>query len=139
LTGFTTNFDMKEVKSEQGQERFPREKNEFSIAHRRWLVREIESGRMTKKEALERFDFQVKDPDSLLRYWHKLYAPQIVVSLPVMTEKERHKLQSLQKRVSELEKQLQDAQMKNIALETLIDVAEEQLHVPIRKKAGARQ
>jgi BMFP domain-containing protein YqiC len=56
-----------------------------------------------------------------------------------MTEKERQKLQSLQKRVSELEKQLQDAQMKNIALETLIDVAEEQLNVPIRKKAGARQ
>jgi hypothetical protein len=130
---------MEEVKSEQGKEKFPREKKEFSIAHRRWLVREIESGRMTLKDAIDRFDFKSKDPYSLLWTWCKRYAPQIVVSLPAMTEKERQKLQLLQKRVSELEKQLQDAQMKNIALETLIDVAEEQLHVPIRKKAGARQ
>lgn len=56
-----------------------------------------------------------------------------------MTEKERQKLESLQKRVKKLEKQLEDAQMKNIALDTLIDVAEEQLKIPIRKKAGAKQ
>jgi hypothetical protein len=62
--------------------------------------------------------------------------PQIVVSLPVMTEKERLKQEALLKRVKELEKQLEDAQMKNIALETLIDVAEEQLNIPIRKKLG---
>jgi hypothetical protein len=29
--------------------------------------------------------------------------------------------------------------MKNIALETLIDVAEEQFKITIRKKAGAKQ
>jgi transposase len=130
---------MKEVKSEQGKEKFPIGKSEFSIAHRRWLVREIESGRMTINQAIERFYFQSTNPYRLVWDWCRRYAPQIVVSLPVMTEKERQKLQSLQKRVSELEKQLQDAQMKNIALETLIDVAEEQLNVPIRKKAGARQ
>jgi hypothetical protein len=56
-----------------------------------------------------------------------------------MTEKERQKQEELQKRIKELEKQLEFAQMKNIALETLIDVAEEQLSVPIRKKAGAKQ
>ena len=56
-----------------------------------------------------------------------------------MTEKERIKLEALQKRINELEKQLENAQMKNIALETLIDVAEENLKVPIRKKAGAKR
>jgi hypothetical protein len=56
-----------------------------------------------------------------------------------MTEKERHKQEILLKRVKQLEKQLEDAQMKNNALEALIDVAEEQLKIPIRKKAGARQ
>jgi len=34
---------------------------------------------------------------------------------------------------------LEDAQMKNIALETLIDLAEESLKIKIRKKDGPKQ
>jgi hypothetical protein len=56
-----------------------------------------------------------------------------------MTEKERHKVEELQKKLKEMEKQLEHAQMKNIALETLIDVAEEKLKISIRKKPGAKQ
>jgi hypothetical protein len=56
-----------------------------------------------------------------------------------MTDKERAKVADLQKWLKELEKQLEHSQMKNIALETLIDVAEEQLKITIRKKAGAKQ
>lgn len=129
---------MKDVKSEQEKEKFPKEKEEFSIAHRRWLVREIATGRMSIQQAIERFNFQSTSPYSLLRSWCERYAPQIVVSLPVMTDKERLKQETLLKRVKQLEKQLEDAQMKNIALETLIDVAEEQLKITIRKKAGAK-
>jgi hypothetical protein len=130
---------MKEVKSEQEKEKFPKESGEFSIAHRRWLVREITAGRMSIQEAVDRFNFQSKAPHALLKTWLKRYSPQITVSLPLMTEKERHKQELLLKRNKELEKQLEFAQMKNIALETLIDVAEEQLKITIRKKAGAKQ
>lgn len=130
---------MKKVKSEKKKEDFPKTIGEFPIAHRRWLVGELESGRMSMNHAIERFNFQSKNPTALIRNWRRRYAPQIAVTLPVMTEKERHKLKLLRKRVNELEKQLENAQMKNIALETLIDVAEEQLEVPIRKKAGPRQ
>jgi len=130
---------MKEVKSEQEKEKFPREKEEFTVAHRRWLVREITADRMSFQQALDRFNFESKDPYSLIKNWCKRYTPQIDVSLPVMTEKERLKQETLLKRVKQLEKQLEDAQMKNIALETLIDVAEEQLKITIRKKAGAKQ
>ncbi len=130
---------MKNEKSVQEKEKFPKESGEFSVAHRRWLVREIESKRMSIRQAVEQFNFQSKSPYSLVKSWIKRYAPQIDVSLPVMTEKERNKQELLLKRIKELEKQLEDAQMKNIALETLIDVAEEQLKIPIRKKAGARQ
>ena len=38
-----------------------------------------------------------------------------------------------------MEKHLEDAQMKNIALETMIDIAEEQLKIVIRKKSGPSQ
>ena len=130
---------MKKVKSEKEKENFPKITGEFPIAHRRWLVREIELGRLSMKMAVEQFNFHSKNPIALLRNWRRRYAPQIAVTLPVMTEKEKQKLELLRKRVNELETQLESAQMKNIALETLIDVAEEQLKVPIRTKAGPRQ
>jgi transposase len=38
-----------------------------------------------------------------------------------------------------LKKALEDAQLKISALNTLIDVAEDQFKIKIRKKAGARQ
>jgi predicted RNase H-like nuclease (RuvC/YqgF family) len=128
-----------EVKSVQEKEKFPRETGEFTVVHRRWLVNEIASGRMSIQDALERFNFQSKSPRDLVKSWCKRYSPQIVVTLPAMTEKEKQKLEALHKRVKELEKELQHAQMKNHALETLIDVAEEQFKIPIRKKAGSRQ
>jgi transposase len=55
-----------------------------------------------------------------------------------MTEAEK-KSQKQQQRIKELEKQLEDAQVKNIALETLVDVAEKEFKIPIRKKPGAKQ
>jgi len=40
---------------------------------------------------------------------------------------------------SDLEKALEEAQLKIHALNTLIDVAEEQFKIAIRKKPGAKQ
>lgn len=115
------------------------DKKTISNSEKRWLVREIESGRMSYGEAKERIDFFSKDPRSLLDSWRKKFAPEISFTLPIMTEKERQKLEVIQKRMKELEKQLEDAQMKNISLETLIDIAEEQLKISIRKKSGPKQ
>ena len=129
---------MEEVKPDE-KELFPRGENQNEPAFRRWLVREIVSGRITQKQAITRFDFGVKDVRSLLGDWIKKYSPSIPVTLPVMSEKERQRLEALQKQVKELEKQLENAQMKNVALETMIDVAEDQLKIKIRKKSGPKQ
>ena len=115
------------------------EKKTISNAEKRWIVREIESGRMTVGEARERIELFSKDPRALIEYWRKKFVPEISFTLPLMTEKEKHKLDSAQKRIKELEKQLENAQMKNISLETMIDIAEEQLKIRIRKKSGPKQ
>jgi hypothetical protein len=130
---------MEAVKSEEQKEKFPAWSNENQTAFKRWVVREIVSGRMSQKEAIERFQLNQKSGYSLLDGWIKRYHPSIAVTLPVMSEKERQKLEALQKQVKELEKQLENAQMKNVALETMIDVAEEQLKIKIRKKSGPKQ
>lgn len=115
------------------------EQKVFSKAEKRWLVRELQSGRMNLSEAKEHLAGRSKDPASLIRFWQKQYAPEIDFTLPVMTEKEKQKLDAAHKRLKELEKQLEDAQMKNIALETMIDIAEEKLRISIRKKSGPKQ
>lgn len=61
----------------------------------------------------------------------------MVHTFPVMNEKERARLEALEKH-NKLIKQLEEAQMKNIVLETLIDVAEEDLKINIRKKPGPK-
>jgi hypothetical protein len=114
-------------------------KGTYETAFRRWLIREIDSGRITVGGAIERFNLNGFGGPTMIKKWRAKHASEIALTLPVMTEKERQKLNSIQKRMKELEKQLEDAQMKNTALETLIDVAEEQLRISIRKKHGPKQ
>jgi len=47
--------------------------------------------------------------------------------------------QELESRVSKLEQQLGKEQLRTLALDTLIDIAERDLKIPIRKKPGAKQ
>ena len=48
-------------------------------------------------------------------------------------------LESLEARLKELQTELDREKLKNLALTTMIEVAEEELHINIRKKAGAKQ
>ena len=67
------------------------EKGTYEIAFRRWLVRELEEDRMTVSESVERFNFNPANGHFLIREWRRKYAPEMVLSLPLMTEKERQK------------------------------------------------
>lgn len=44
----------------------------------------------------------------------------------------------LKKRIEELEKQLKDAEMKAIAFSTMVDIAEREFKIPIRKKFNTK-
>lgn len=111
------------------------ELHKYEESFKRWLSYEIHSGRMSTKQAVQELKIDQGAVYSIL----KKYPPQVNVTLPVMTEAEKKKLEKQQQRIKELEKQLEDAQIKNIALETLVDVAEKEFKIPIRKKPGAKQ
>lgn len=115
------------------------ESGQYEIAFRRWLVGELDSGRMSEGEARDRFHLGKDNSSRLFKRWRGLYSSDIPLTLPVMSEQEKQELAALKKRTKELEKHLEDAKMKNIALETLIDIAEEQLRISIRKKSGPKQ
>ncbi len=48
-------------------------------------------------------------------------------------------VEQLKKQLLEAQAQVDKLQLKNTALETMIDIAEKQLNVPIRKKSASKQ
>lgn len=120
---------------------FEQAKNDYSkyeTSFRRWLVQEIESGRMSWQEARTRFNLPHRF-DQNYKEWQKKYGEEIVVSLPLMSAKERTDNKELEKRIKQLEKELELAQMKSVALNTMIDIAEKDYKLEIRKKFGPKQ
>ncbi len=111
------------------------ELHKYEESFKRWLAQEIANERMTIAEAAKELGL----PHNFVWKVAKDYAGQVELTLPVMTEAEKKKLEKQQQRIKELEKKLEDAQIKNIALETLVDVAEKEFKIPIRKKPGAKQ
>ena len=54
------------------------------------------------------------------------------------TESPMDENEALKRRIKELEERLRFSELQNLALNTMIDIAEEQ-GIEIRKKSGARQ
>ncbi|WP_075604000.1 hypothetical protein [Saccharicrinis aurantiacus] len=111
----------------------------YEISFRRWLVAEIDSGKMTIEEAKIRFSLPVHFSTLYKQNWHPKYSDEIHLSLQAMSSKERADNKALEKRIKELEKQLELAQMKNVGLNTMIDIAEQDYKLEIRKKSGPKQ
>ena len=57
--------------------------------------------------------------------------------MPKVSDESFENLQ-LKKRILELENQLKDAEMKVIAFSTMVDIAEKQFNIPIRKKVNTK-
>jgi len=74
--------------------------------------------------------------------WLTAYKRKIsegLLYLPPMTDQQKNDLKALQLRNKELEKSLKDANLMILALNTMIDVAEKDLKIPIRKKRGTKR
>jgi transposase-like protein len=104
-------------------------------AIKRQVLQAIDSG-MSISEA--RIAYGLKD-NGTIRYWirrRKAENAELWVNLPEVKVSKKQLSTSEQKA---LEQQLAEAQLKIRALETMIDIAEEQLKIDIRKKSGAKQ
>lgn len=77
-----------------------------------------------------------------LRSWIQLYQQRIqtgLITLPAMTKTQKQDVIALKQRNTELEQALQQANLLILALNTMIEVAEKELNVPIRKKSGTKR
>lgn len=107
---------------------------------KRSTARAVISGRMTIGEAMEACGIKAA---TTIRQWIA-WEQQQKGELSELIEEEMAKKPTKSKDLSTnelkaVQQQLADAQLKIAALNTLIDVAEEQFKISIRKKPGAKQ
>ena len=77
-----------------------------------------------------------------INLWVNAYHRKIeegLITLVPMTEKQKEDLHALRERNKELERAVKEANLMILALNSLIDVAEKDLKIPIRKKRGTKQ
>jgi transposase-like protein len=78
----------------------------------------------------------------ILRNWVRIYKKTLekgAVTLPPMEPKKRKDPPALKQRIKQLEKSLEKANVMIYGLNAMIDYAEKELKVPLRKKHGTKQ
>lgn len=128
----------------------------FSEAEKHFIIQELLSSGCTKVQIWEKYTGQVEEHGQLLRWMRKLgydssvrtrrpnFGTKTVDMSPKKSKNETvnsfHDFETLQlkKRIDELEKKLKDAEMKAIAYSTMVDVAEKEFNIPIRKKYNTK-
>jgi hypothetical protein len=121
----------------------------YSDSEKHKIIQEFLSGGKNKSEIWEKYTGQRGDHGYLTRWMRQLgYAtkkPNIDANIQLMpkkkeSENEDESFENLQlkKRIVELEKQLKEAELKAIAFSTMVDIAEKEFNIPIRKKLNTK-
>ncbi|WP_221392087.1 hypothetical protein [Dyadobacter sp. NIV53] len=118
--------------------------------HIRDLLNRFQYSEQLKESAVSRILFGGEDPSQVmadldihnsytLRNWVLLYKQKIqtgLITLPALKKAQTQDITDLKQRIEELEYALNQANLLILALNTMIEVAENELNVPIRKKSG---
>lgn len=126
---------MRDYGSPEYQEKIKR--RSYTNLQKRTIVTAIEQGRLTIKDAKTAYNIK---SEKIIRNWivqYKSEKVEICIENTSPMAKDKPSSKDLEKEA--LQKALQEAELKIKALNTLIDVAEEQLKIDIRKKSGAKQ
>ena len=137
----------KESKSISGQWR--NNKLYFSDYEKKFIIEDYLSGKETKKSVYNRYTGYTAENGKITKWMRKLGIEDKFVkntnfvSMPTRKKNtdqssEDFETLKLKKRITELEKQLQTAEMKAIAFSTMVDIAEKEFNIPIRKKHNTK-
>ena len=111
----------------------------YSETFRIHVVSEVENGRLSVAEVNRKYNIA---GHTTVSKWCRKYGKntnkQINLKGTVMA-KEEHEIIRLHNEIKALKANLDDERMKNVVLETMVDIAEKELEIPIRKKYGAKQ
>lgn len=113
----------------------------FDEETRRSVVQAVESGMMSVHDAEARYG--ILGHSTVLKWLRRYGGGDYPMSRKVRgrpsTSADEQKLRLLSNQVKVLERELREARLKQAALETLIDVAEEHYSISIKKNSGGKQ
>lgn len=112
--------------------------NYYSDIFRQTVVNEILNGSLNKEAARRKYG--IKGKSAILNWMRKFDTSN---TYPVMAKKNQDNTektkQQLEAENAKLRKELDLEQLRNKALNVMIDIAEDQFKIPIRKKSGAKR
>ena len=125
----------------------------FTEDEKHMIIQEYFSSGKTKREIWERYTGQHQERGHLLRWMRQLgYSENIsirkhnlalnMIDMPKENKKENRSESfenlELKRKIEKLERQLKDAEMKALAYSTMIDIAEKELKISIKKKHNTK-
>ena len=129
-----------------------RKHDRFSESERRMIIEDYLQSGLSKKEIWEKYTGN-KTEHGLILYWMHRYgyfSDQNVKNTTFASKTDEMKFEDknqehtdfaslqLRKRISDLEKQLSESEMKSIAWQTMIELAEKEFNISIKKKFSAQ-
>ena len=120
-----------------------RAQNNFSVDEKMAMIQEY----LTTNISMNQMSKKYHIGHSTIPKWMRIFGipmPEAALPNSSMVQKELKEeksvtVESLEAQLRELQSELDREKLKNLALNTMIDVAEEELRINIRKKAGAKQ
>lgn len=113
----------------------------FSDVLKLQIIQEVVSGSLSKEEA--RRKYEIKGKSAILKWMRKFgYVAKSLAENTVEGMKEKELPDDpaeLKRRIKELEKALEAAKLSSEAYSTMIDIAEKEFKIPIRKKHVTKQ
>lgn len=122
-----------------------RTQRDYSYAFKLSVVAEVESGELGIKAAARKYGIQ---SHSTVTNWLRKYGSfdwvnKSYIKMPKAKDQKLFELEQqvllLEKQKKELEKRVETADKKVILFDMMIDIAEEELNIPIRKKSLPQQ
>ena len=115
---------------------FERKTEEFKLQ----VIEDVLRGKLSKEEARRKYN--IKGKSAILK-WMRKFGLEEYKTLPAnfaaMKKDGDLSKEELLKRIKLLERQLQDEQIKSFGYSRMIDLAEEQLKIKIRKNFNTKQ
>lgn len=132
--------------TEEGYSQYiKRTQKDYSMSFKLQVVREIESGELSMTAATQKYGIQAR---SSVRNWLRKYGTfdwenQTPSNMPKSQEQKilelEAKVKLLEKQKAFLEHQVDRADRKAVLFDMMIDLAEKEFNIPIRKKCSPEQ
>ena len=112
-----------------------KKRNQYSDEFKNQVVQEVLSGQISAEAAKRKYG--IRSSTSIMN-WIRKFKAQRPKKL-FMAKQPKKTKEQLELEIEQLKHQLEYERLKNEVLDTMIDIAEEEFKIPIRKKPGAKR